>query len=640
MKSFYISALLIVAALIVSPIVFLGDVFREEHPRDETVYWSTYGSAVKSIDPATCGDVTSATVQGNVYESLYCYHYLKRPLEVVPQLADSFPRVSDEGLTYTIRIAPGILYHRNACFGRDPGDGSRWATREVSAKDFELAFKRVADYHINTGLAWAFLAGRIRGLDEYRAKTKQYNIGDFSRYDLGVEGVQALDERTLRIRLKEPFPQFIYVLALNVYAPVPREAVDYWLTTEYDTRGRAVAVPMHERSPEFRRQEQVVGTGPYILTTWKRKWKFIYERNPDFRGEYYPSEGQPSSEDWPGDSAMGLLDDAGKPVPFLNHIYLRYVEETYASWMLFLSRQQQVTGIPRETFESVITPSRELARRWKRRHINLVTTTDPSIYWIVFNMEDPVLGASRALRQGLCLGYDVESEIQILLNGRGRRAVNVVPSAFKGHQEAGPGPYYRYDPEAARRKIEEAKQELAAAGQLQNGDLPLLTLDLGDGPYYVRMADIARQQFTLLGLKLKVVFNDWPTLQRKVENKQVQMYTMGWHADYPDAENFLQLYYSGNIDKGTNNSNYSNALFDSLYERVRTMPDTPERTAIYARMIAILSEDCPALLLHEPQDFYLYYEWMKNFKPHPIGYGFTKYRRIDTGLRERLWGDG
>lgn len=629
MRWFYLVALLVAAALVASPMVFLGDELEEQHP-EGILSWNTYGSAVKSIDPATCGDVSSASIQANFYESLYTYHYLKRPLEVIPQLAAGMPEVSDDGLTYTIRLTPGVLYHRNICFGTEPSGKHQWSTRTVRAEDFVLAFKRIADYHINTGLAWAFLAGRIEGLDAFRQRTKHYKAGDFSRYDLEVEGLQAPDSLTLQLHLTSPFPQLKYVLAMSVYAPIPRELVDYWLTTAPDGKGGRRPLPPHERNAEIMEPEMVVGTGPYLLDTWKRKWKIILERNAEFRQEYYPCEGEPS------DSALGILRDCGKKVPFIDHIHYRFIEEQYATWMLFLSGQLDAGGIPRETFDEVITPDQDLSERWRKRNIALKVYTQPTVYWIVFNMEDEVLGASKSLRQALCLGYDVESQIEVLYNGRGKRAVNVVPSSFKGHEKAGPGPYYRYDLDAAKAKLDDARKELAAAGLLENGRIPELTIDMVGGAgeaSAARYADFMRQQFAQLGLRLKVVFNDWPTLQRKVHNKNVQMYTMGWHADYPDAENFLQLYYSGNIDKGTNNSNYSNPVFDSLYEKVRVMQDTPERTAIYARMINILSEDCPALLTMEPVSYVLIYDWLRNVKPHPVGYGYTKYRRLNTRMR-------
>jgi oligopeptide transport system substrate-binding protein len=632
MKWFYIISVSIALLLCVFPLFLLQE-HEGRSGTSGTVHNLLYSSDVKSLDPATCGDDMSSTIQANMFENLYGYHYLKRPLEVVALLADSMPRVSKDGLTYTIKIKPNVLFHRNPCFGKDPSGKHRWNTRAVTAKDFVFALKRVADYHINTGLSWAFLADRIVGLDEYRDKTRQFKAGDFSRYDLDVAGISAPDSLTLMLRLKSPFPQLIYVLAIQaVYAPIPHEVVEYYLSTYDDGSGVRQPIALQERSPEIMEPEQVVGTGPYLLTTYKRKWKIVMDRNPDFRDDRYPSEGEKASVDYPGDSAMGLLLDAGKRVPFIQTVNLRYIEEDYAAWMLFLSKQVDVGPIPVETFQAIITPGKDLTDEWKKKHISLSKAIRPSIYWIVFNMEDPVLGKSPSLRRALCLSYDVENQIKILYNDRGRRAVNIVPSSFKGHDEAGPGPFFRFDTAAARQEIEKARKELGALGLLVNGEIPEIKFDLSDGPYSIRMADFSRQQFSRLGIKVKCIFNDWPTLQRKVENKQAQMYTMGWVADYPDAENFLQLFYSGNIDKGTNNSNYRDPQFDSLYLKVRIMQDSPERMALYCRMIKMVSEDTPVLLLNESEGFSLFYNWIKNVKQHPIPYGFTKYRRIDTDL--------
>jgi ABC-type transport system substrate-binding protein len=110
---------------------------------------------------------------------------------------------------------------------------------------------------------------------------------------------------------------------------------------------------------------------------------------------------------------------------------------------------------------------------------------------------------------------------------------------------------------------------------------------------------------------------------------------MGWHADYPDAENFLQLYYSPNIERGTNNTNYANRAFDELYEQAGVEPDEARRIDLYARMTRMISEDCPVLLLSEPITYLLHWDWVGNVKLHPIGYGYTRYRRIDAELRRR-----
>ena len=650
MKWFYIISLGVVALLLASPLL-LGGRDPDEYAdikanlgRDPVIRFDTYGSGVKSIDPASCGDTTSAGIQGNIYESLYAYHYLIRPPKVVPQLAAALPEISKDGLTYTIKIKPGVKYHRNPCFGLDKAGKPK--TRTVRAADFVLAYKRIADHHVQSDLSWTFLSERIVGIDDFRKKTKVYKLGDFSRYDLPVEGLKAIDELTLQIRLTERFPQFLYVLAMHVYAPIPREAMDYWFATEDDGKGGRTPLPPEKpRSTEFRGSEQVVGTGPYILKTFKRRQRIVLVRNMDYREDYYPkipdmkTLTEQERKSVKADIAAGLYEDAGKRVPFIDVLEQDFVAETYSMWMKFLSKQTDATGIPKAMFHSVITPDKKLADDWAKKGVYLKRYSSPSIYWIIFNMEDPVVGASKSLRQALCLAFDVESYIKVLYNGRGKRAVNVIPSSFKGHVEAGPGPYYRLDREEARKKIVAAKAELARAGKLVNGEIPELKFDLVlQSAADAVTADFIKYQFAKVGVKLKIVANDWPTQQRKVRNKQAQIYTMGWHADYPDAENFFQLYYSPNIAKYTNNANYKSPEFDKLYERIRAMPDTPERTKIYGKMARIISEDCPALLLAEPDSFVLYYEWAKNIKQHPIGYGFKKYTRIDTDLRKKLGG--
>jgi ABC-type transport system substrate-binding protein len=626
MKAFYLVALILAAAMVLSPFIFLRAEQTEVFEKKVASY-GTYGAKIKSLDPATCGDTTSAWLQGEFYEGLYTYHYLKRPVVVVPQLAAGMPEVSDDKLTYTIRLKQGVKYHRNPCFGRRANGVPK--TRTMTAADFVLAFKRVADDHIRTNLALAFIIDKIAGLKEYRARTKGYARGDFSRYDLPVAGVQAVDEHTLRFRLVKPFPQFLYVLAMNSYAPIPREVVDYHLAREDDGRR---PIPLHERDAEIRRPEAAVGTGAYYLAEWVRANRIVLMRNEDFREAYYPTEGAP------GDRAAGLLDDAGRRVPFIDARHYRFVAEEIPAWYLFLRKQVGVTGIPRDVFTQVITDDKQLTGDLAEEGIRLRTSTSPAVYWFAFNMADEVLGASKSLRQALQLAYDVEDHIEELLNGRGTRAKTYMPSTFEGHARAH-SRYARYDLAAARQKLRQARRELVAGKVIGKDDpLPTLTLSMGQETFHRRMGEVAKRNFKRLGVELEIELNDWPTLQEKVRNKQAQIYSMGWHADYPDPENFLQLYYSPNIRRGTNNTNYANAAFDRLYEEASVMMPSAERTALYVKMLKMLNEDCPCLLLSEPVSFVLTHPWVANRKPHPIGYGYGKYARVDPALRKKAGG--
>jgi len=632
MKWFYVISVGIVLLGSLSPFVLL-EAEQAGRFQGKVVAYNVYGAKVKSIDPATCGDTTSASVQGNFYESLYAYHYLKRPIEVVLQLAAGMPEVSPDGLSYTIRLKKGVKYSRNPCFGVDRNGTPK--TRTLRAEDFVLAFKRIGDFHLTTTLSLAFIHDRIVGLKEYRQKTRSYNKGDFSRYDKEqIKGIRAIDEHTLQIRVDRPFPQLLYVLAMHVYAPIPREVIDYHLATRPDGAGGREPIPLNERSPEIYDPQAVVGTGAYVLSEWVRGGRIVMERNGEFREEYYPSEGAP------GDKAAGLLDDAGKKVPFVDVRNLTFVQEDNPAWMMFITKQRDTAGIPRDVYSTVISPSKDLIDLWHKRGIRLIKETYPAIYWFAFNTEDRVLGSSKSLRQALCLAFDVDRYVEVIHNGRGRRAVNTIPSTFKGHAEAGPSPYARFDLDAARQKLAQAKAELIAAGVIKPGEeIPPLILDMpGRDEHYRRMGEFAQGEFQRIGLNVRIELNDWPTLQKKVHNKQCQMYAMGWHADYHDAENFLQLYYSPNIKRGTNNTNYKNPQFDRLFERAATTMNEKDRIPLYAKMVKILNEDCPVLLLSEPISFILVYEWVHNVKPHPIGYGFGKYTRIDADLRRLAGG--
>jgi len=674
MKGFYVIALVVVILLVLTPYAFLD----EEAPRrfeGQTVAYDIYPTEINSVDPATCGDVASGAIQGNFYESLYDYHYLKRPLEVVPQLASALPEVSQDGLTYTIPLRRDVKYSPNACFGLD--DEGNPQTRTIRAEDFVLSFKRIADFHITTRLSLSFIEDKIAGLREYRMATRRYRKGDLSRYDKEkLVGVTALDAHTVQIRLTKKFPQLLYVLAMHVYAPVPRELVDYHLVHDPTQGGQPRAIS--ECDPEIRQCEAVVGTGAYVLSEWIRAGKIILERNPAYasREECYPTEGAP------GDAEAGLLDDAGKkPVPFVDVWYLTFVKETNPQWMLFMECQRDVGGIPPDVYNDVIDPNRDLTEKMGEKGIRLLKSSYPAVYWIAFNTRDPVLGASKSLRQAIAMCYDAETHIDVLFNGRGKRAMTMLPSTFKGYVQAiGPdnGPYFWRDleryrialekareskdakaveaaleamdeaqksqqaraVEVAKAKIDDARKELQAAGVIKPGEpIPALTLDLGDtSEQSRRMGEFARGQFKQIGLELNIELNEWSALQQKVNNKQVQMYFMGWHADYPDAENFLQLFYSPNIRRGTNDTNFENTRFDELYAKASVLMNEADRVPLYVEMLKIINEECPCLPISEPLTFILVHPWVHNVKPHPIGYGFRKYRRLDTEMRQKMGG--
>ena len=232
----------------------------------------------------------------------------------------------------------------------------------------------------------------------------------------------------------------------------------------------------------------------------------------------------------------------------------------------------------------------------------------------------------------LCI--DNESYGKTIWQGRGKPAINCLASSIPGHSEAGASPYARFNLAAARKKLIAAKKELAAARLLKDGRIPTLTLDLGGRDALTEtMAKFLQKQFAAIGLKVDVKMNTWVELLKKTNEGKAQMLTLGWHADYPDPENFLQLYYSPNITETTNTTRYSNPTYDDLFRKFTALPYGTARDKLCKKLVNMISEDCPVLLLNEPVSVSAHYKWLHNVKPHPIAYGTARYLRIDAETR-------
>lgn len=136
--------------------------------------------------------------------------------------------------------------------------------------------------------------------------------------------------------------------------------------------------------------------------------------------------------------------------------------------------------------------------------------------------------------------------------------------------------------------------------------------------------------FDQAGIVLNASYNNWPAFLEKMDRRQAQLFTLGWVADYPDPENFLQLFYSDNVSPGPNHANYMNPAFDSLYDQVRTLLPGEKKDRLCGEMADIVIEDCPWIFMYQPMSYALVHNWLNNYKAHSFPYGMTKYRRVDN----------
>ncbi len=177
---------------------------------------------------------------------------------------------------------------------------------------------------------------------------------------------------------------------------------------------------------------------------------------------------------------------------------------------------------------------------------------------------------------------------------------------------------------------------MAEAGYPGGKGLPVITYDTAASTTSRQMGEFFAKNMAEIGIKINVVINPWPEFQNKIANKTTMTYGIAWGADYPDAENFLQLLYSKNAAPGSNGANYNNPAFDEMFVKASLMQDSPERTALYEKLNKMVAEDLPWLFGVHRTSFVLVQGWLKNYKYTEFSQGQSQYLDVDTKLKEEM----
>jgi ABC-type transport system substrate-binding protein len=544
---------------------------------------------VKGLDPIASNDFYSALVISNIFEGLLKYDYLKRPYELIPNLAESMPEVSSDGLTYKFKIKKGIKFQDHAVFADGKG-------REVKAEDFVYSWKRLADPRNQSDGFWIF-DGKIIGLNEWADLVKL----EKADYTTQVEGLKALDDYTLQIKLKAPYFQLYSVLAMPFSYVVAKEAVVKF--------GKELL-------------NNPIGTGPYKLASWVRNSKIVMEKNPNFHEATYPSQGEAQ------DTAKNLLKSAGAKTPFADKLTFTELTEDQPRWQNFMKGNFDYLVIPNDNFDSVVKND-QVVPELAAKGFKLAISPSLDCSYVGINMKDAILGKNKLLRQAMALAYDAPTSIQKFLNGRGITAQGPIPPGMESYDINFKNPLQTHD-------LAKAKELLAKAGYPEGKGLPEFSFETVSDSKTRQQAEFFAQNMAEIGLKIKISANSWPQLQEKIKNSQAQLFRISWFADYPDPQNFFQLFYSKNASPGPNDTAFANADFDKLYEESLTYPSGDKRTAIYKKLRDIVVEESPWIFSAHTISYTLYQGWLNNYKPNEVSMDFMQYLDVDPKLRAEL----
>ena len=651
-----------------------------DHQTRRNIYYDSFEERPKHLDPVSSYSANEYVFLGQIYEPPLQYHFLQRPYRLVPLTATSVPEaryfdsdgnaLEDDAppeqvhrAVYRITLRPGILFQPHPAFARDPAgkyyyhdlpradlekirtlaDFDKTGTRELTADDYLYQIKRLAHPRLHSPVA-GLMAKYILGLQELSDElsvARHAEDGTAAFIDLRdyqLEGAYALDRYTFEIVLGEKYPQFRFWLAMPFFAPMPWEADRFY--SQPGMKEKNITLDWFP-----------VGTGPFMLVENNPNRRMVLVRNPNFRGEPYPDEGEPE------DAAQGYFRDAGRMMPFIDAAIFSLERESIPAWNKFLQGYYDTSGIVSDSFDQAVRFSAEgeaqLTEQMRARGIRLNTAVTTSTFYLGFNMRDDIVGGDservRLLRRAISIAVDYEEYISIFANGRGVPAQGPIPPGIFGHIEgaAGINPYvYEWRAgRAVRRLPEEARRLLAQAGYPDGRDAAsgrplILYLDTpAAGPDSKANFDWFRKQFAKLGIHLVVRATDYNRFQEKMLKGTAQMFVWGWNADYPDPENFLFLLNGPNIKVGLNGenaANYTNDDFDRLFNEMKSMPDGPERQAVVDQMVEIARRDAPWLWGFHPVAYSLHHAWYGNAKPNLMANNTLKYKRIDPDLRDRL----
>ncbi len=660
----------IICLFIISLLLISCDVSQLNNPHSETdpnlsILYSSFSERPKRLDPAVSYSTSENTFLAQIYEPPYQYSYLKRPYQLEPLSAEKLPVIDylnaqGKSLTgdflanqiafseYTIEIKQGVKFQPHPAFieaNRNLSesqieeltklnDFTELGARELIAEDYVYQIKRLADPKVQSPIS-EFMKGYIVGFDEFSKQVKDKKKIEIKSHPLS--GVTILSRYKYKIRIKGKYPQFKFWLAMNFFAPMPWEANEFYLQKGLGDKNISL-------------NWYPVGTGPFLLEENNPNLRIVLTKNPNYHPTFYPDEGEPS------DKEKGLLKDAGKQLPFIDKVIYILEKETIPYWSKFLQGYYDASGISSDSFDQAVqfsaSGNAQLTETMQEQGIELQTSVSTSIFYMGFNMLDPVIGGdserARKLRLAISIALDYEEYISIFMNGRGIPAQGVLPPEIFGNLERkeGMNPYvYNWENGRYQRKpIKEAEQLMIEAGYKSGVDpktgealvLYFDTTSVGAGAR--AMMNWYRKQFEKIGIKLVIRPTDYNRFQDKMRDGSGQIFTWGWNADYPDPENFFFLLYGPNGKvkyKGENAVNYKNSEFDQLFKKMRSMDDTEQRSQIIQQMQEIVRHDVPWVFGYHPKRFSLYHQWFKNIKPSFMAHKELKYLRIDDALREQ-----
>ncbi|MDQ3022194.1 MAG: ABC transporter substrate-binding protein [Bacteroidota bacterium] len=517
---------------------------------------------VRSLDPAGINDNVSHHVAHQIYDLLID---LDSVLQIIPALATRW-EISQDGLLYTFHLRKGVKFQDNACFPNGVG-------REFTANDVKYSFDRVCDPRSGT-LGFDYYKNYVVGANEYFEEVTASRKESREPKLPGVTGYIVKDDSTFQIQLKKPFGPFIYYMTLGFAYIIPKEAIDQYGKDFF---------------------QNPVGTGPYMFKNWTPDLELNLKRNPKY---------------WEKDSY-------GNQLPYVEDVKFRFLKELSQQMLEFQNGNlDESYRIPNETFKNVVTLQKTLTPEYAQFKLQKVPSLSLQFYGFlttgkIFNNEK--------VRQALNYAIDREKILKFVLNGQGYMGAiyGIVPPAMPDY-DVKKIKGYSFD-------LQKAKQLMIEAGYPDGKGFPDAVLQINSGgDRNIQIAESIQNMLKEIGVNMKLNIIQFAQHLDNIDAGRADFFRLGWIADYPDPENFLNIYYGKNVPKDPkaispiNNTRFQDANYDELFEKAIATTDQQARYDIYYQAEQIAISHAPAMYIFYEEDYRLLHPYVKGYALDPM----------------------
>lgn len=485
-----------------------------------------------------------------------------KDLTVDPLLAESWT-VDSSATVYTFKLHKGVMFHDDACFKGGKG-------REMKAQDFEYCLNLLCTPDVkNSG--FSFFRDIVKGASAHYDGIKSGNTS------LGnVEGVKAIDDYTLQITLEKPFADFLERLALPFMAVFPKEAVEHY-------KGDILY--------------HAVGTGPFLIKALKQDEAVILGRNEKYWG----------------------IDEHGNQLPYMDGIKVSFIKEDKTDMLEFRKGNFEMKyRLPFDMIDEILDANKQPKGEYAKFQFQNIPEFATQFYG--FQMKDEVF-KDKNVRLAFNHAIDRAKIVDFTAKGEG------IP-AFNGFVPLGMPGYDNSKVKGFDFNVAKAKEYLAKAGFPNGKGFKKVTLEINSGGGRNEKIAEAVQKMLMENLNIEIEISQvvWAQHTNNVETGKTNFWRFGWVADYPDPNNFLQLFYGKNIPQTmeeasyANPTRYQNKEYDVLFEKAIATTDAKERNELYVKLDQMLVDDAPFLPIYYSVNRRLVQPYVRNFNNNGMEY--------------------